>query len=460
LKLRCTTPHHKKNVLELRIAKLGAKGRRTAISIANIGYWSTLVNDWQDAVRHQRRAVEIFAEILPPGHPKRSLNLAYLGNYLSGAGQPLEGLLVSLNGWRECKNAGFPPSMCAHVQKSELDSEFTLGKLTLALDTAISLAEAEDEMGHRANDLEADAEQTAAAILVSRGEILPATILSRRDLDRLHVDSNVHPNAVVRTFLQAVTVSLAAGLRAQTDELLREAQSILDQPGEGVELFRARLFFARAELDLANDQPQLAANGFESALAAQESMHRPANEVADTHRRLADSLLAGGNPDLVRFHAERALSLHQSIDGFASHLAVSFYQTLAAFAIASERFGDALMYLELAHIAFDSAEVLDNRRAPLYFLEARAWWELDRTKNGRAHARALAQKAVREYQGWDAGAEPSRASRRSGLGNVSTEYGCVTFWSQWRLGRNSDESTNIDDRFAVETKVPRADPNR
>jgi tetratricopeptide (TPR) repeat protein len=186
---------------------------------------------------------------------------------------------------------------------------------------------------------------------------------------------------------------------------LAKIESVLATPNENSAQYHLRSIQIGAHLAANQRQIDAAARGFESVLAAHFDLHRPPVELANAHLDFATTLLALGHLDLALFHAQHAFELHRSVEGLAPHLALPFYRLLASIAVKERRYDDALAYVELAHRVFDPVQILDNRLAPFTFLEAEIWSALDRTKSGRTHARSLAQRALRAYQDWDAGAQ-------------------------------------------------------
>jgi serine/threonine protein kinase len=401
---------HFQRAVELDRATDGEVSHRTAISLSNLGEAELLVGKWNLAVTHQRQALDTLVRVYPPGHPVRSYNYALLAIFLADSGRLEEAFAVTSTGLDECIAAEVPAEMYASLHGEKATIATQAGEFRVAFAAADAIAAMEREFGRRISESTPWSESFLARALAGRGEVRSAYELAEFALSKLGAQRDV-PAAI---FLDALLVAADAAIACEDFErawhYLDQADAIDRNSGEDTERLFVDLIALRGRLYVASNQPQLALVALEEALAGYVEIHDFTQRVAGIHREMAHMHLLREELDSAAYHAEQARHHYQTLSGLAPHTSVVYHATLAEVLLADRRPGDALLQLEAAQQAFDSIEVLANRRAPLHFLEAQAWWQLEATAQGRAHARELAKQALREYADWEAGARA--ASKR------------------------------------------------
>jgi tetratricopeptide (TPR) repeat protein len=382
----------------------GEYSDQSAWALDDLGHTETVRGNYAAADGYLREAMKIRNTILPKGHPDRVRTRVELTRNLASWGRPYEALLADLAGWRECYEAAMPRTTCAGVELSTVDQHNSIGQLQAALWDILPLPAIESELGRRIESGQPWIEITMAMVLERRGETLAAAELCAINQRKLEGEGHVAARIGAESSIRSALTALANKDLDTAARELETATELLREPREGHESILLSLENAKAQYALAAERPQQAALILESLLANQTPLLASPLDQSAIHFNFARALLAMNDATLASDYLDRAFNLQRSIDGSSPHVLVRYYQLAAEIALHQGRFGEALAQIELGRLAFDPVEVLDNRLAPFYFLEARAWLGIDRSKNGRKLARRLAGTAKREYEDWDAGA--------------------------------------------------------
>jgi serine/threonine-protein kinase len=382
----------------------GEKSPQVAHTLQNLGVTAQFSNDLVASEQYYRAALEITKEIRPKGHPLRSRRYYLLGTILDDLGLPEEGLRTALIGWRECVEADMPTEMCLELQTSFASHAAALGNFTLALQT---------------QEADPDSETTNAEqmllTLFDRGEVGIAAQLSQQKLLKMRAEEGAHPISLVPTMTSVAEILVGAERFAEAQILLNECEELLRVPTEDGASLIAELLQVQARLALARGRNAQALVLLERLLENAGASRRSAMTRAHDRLLYAQALLALGAYAIADDEARHALLEHESVPGLRAHRKVAFYETLAKIALARAHFAEALQYIEHADLSFDPVQVLDNRRAPLDFIAAQAWWGLDPSAPGRAYAIEVAKRGLVHYEDWDAGAERKIAEVRAWL---------------------------------------------
>jgi tetratricopeptide (TPR) repeat protein len=369
----------------------------------------------ETSLPYQRKSTAVASQIYPPGHPMLTGSYGRLAASYLRANRPSEGYATLAHAATACNQAEIPLAMCLDVQAKLPGLQASLGRLSEAIDTNQKIVAVEEELGRRKDPVDSWALSQNALLLKMRGEINAAWIAAQASLVRIDAEGDVPPNALFRTLRTAIDLALTREDLKSAAALFSRAREILKNPNEESRSMEETLAAQTAQRLLLQGFPVDAIHHAERALALAIEANSPALDRSGRSLLFAKTLLAANQIPLAHHYAEEALMLLLSVEGPLPHLRVPIHELLARIALAEARYGDALVQLEQAYLFFDSVEVLDNRLAPLRFIEAQTWWALNPSKAVRIHAHGLAQSALKEYQDWDSGAASSIRSVRQWL---------------------------------------------
>jgi serine/threonine protein kinase/tetratricopeptide (TPR) repeat protein len=378
---------------------------RTAIVLDALGYDEFLEGRYRRSESYYRQVEEVQTRIVPAGHPLRNGTYFRLGEVLVFDNRVIASLTELSKGWQECMNADMPALMCADVESMYASAVLHRGDATTSLVVASHLADLEAASGRRIDPMSGYVESKASEALLARGEYQSALQLAEIGLRKIRDEGSVHPNALSIALMQLIEAAISNSRLELASALFAELDQQMSIDNERIEHVRSDMLRLRAKLYRTRNQVTAAIANGEMLLDRDIHLNFPPSWRARHHLDLAMSLLQYGELPLAKDHADFAFELHQESDGLLPHLAFPYHEVLARIALAEKRYGDALWEIEQARLAIDPVQVLSNRLAPLFMIEAQVWWELDRSSEGRNFARHLALRALHEYQDWDAGAQ-------------------------------------------------------
>jgi tetratricopeptide (TPR) repeat protein len=378
---------------------------RSARALNDLGFTAALMGEFELAEAYQRKTIAIQRATLPPGHPVIGLSTVHLALTLTASGRVLDAGHEVAAVVSQCEDAGLPSEYCAPPKGQLLACQMSLGAFLEAAGLALELPAEEERFGRRFDTAAPPALHVLSNVVAKRGELRAARALRRRAQEKLEAEIYFHPTPRLIVLLDQAGLALELGEINSVRDFIAEIEAMLAVPNEENDVFRSHLFHLKGRLALSQGRAHEAIAAFEHAFDSPGSskitpLDRPYLNL-DWARALADA----GDLDDANDRAQLALAELEGIEGIAAHLRVPFRVTLADIAIRARRYGDALAELEQAQFDFNAAQILDNRRAPIYFAQAQAWLGLDDSPDGLLRARSLAVQARELYRDWDGGAE-------------------------------------------------------
>jgi tRNA A-37 threonylcarbamoyl transferase component Bud32 len=367
----------------------------------NLGWIYDSAGDPVTSVKIQRQASQILRAKLGNDHPKVLASDGYLAGMERQVGDLERARSVIFAAIETCERAGYSGEVCMGLKRVATYVTLSTGQFRAATEIGESIGRSEREYGHRSDADYAWQETFGAEIIANRGETKAALESALRGLSLVEEDPTIHARvreqaeiAAIRTALDNGDRRLAAQLQVRFDTRSRPENSRWEAVDAMAPLERFRLACANGEVNRA-------ILGMENALDAADQTRSSPQARAQMDLEFAKALAAGNEIALAEQVAHRGLTLQQGIHGLARHLDYEFFIVLAEMALAQGHFDEAMANLHAAHLAFDPLEVLDNRLAPIFFIEARITSQLDPSAAGQSTARELAEKALREYADWD-----------------------------------------------------------
>jgi tetratricopeptide (TPR) repeat protein len=405
--------------LELARVAGGEDSHSYSSTLVGLGWTADLMGQPALAETYYRQSLEIRNKLFPKGHPERNLALLRIADEAQKAGRPQEAAIGALVGWRECLDSGMPEANCRLIARTLVSAKLVQGEYACATDLLISLEQLEREIDRPLMNSDTPDPLRLSEALALRGELEPGESMERAVMATLMAMQHPGPAGLLHALIRTVEGALHRSDPSLAKHSLMKIQELLSDTGAPIEQmgieFDGWLSTKWGSLALLQGRPQEAIDSFEAAMVQVERIGGAATNRSTAHLDLTRALLALGVLEAADEHAQLGLELRNGVDGLARHLAVPYHEVLAQIALAQERYGDVLAQCDHARAAFDPVEVLDNRLAPFTFLEARAWKALDPSPSGRRYADKLAQRALREYQDWDAGAGKAISEVRTWL---------------------------------------------
>jgi serine/threonine protein kinase len=372
--------------------------------LSDLAATARYLGDLDAAEFYYRRAEKIRQKLFPPGHPDRLRTTGKLSDILDLQNRLTQSTQILAEGWEECIRAQVAEKTCAALESHLHARTISRGDFNAAIAIGMHILEIEGRMQGRAGAESSYVEQDIATILLERGELASAMAFAELGLGKLRIERNVHAGEVSAALAQFLQVLFENEKFAQMGPYLAELETKLALANERNAAAKIAFHVQRGHYQLAQGKFAAAAADFEEVIGLDVDNGSGLSLRAGHHLALSEALLGSGDLALAKYHADVAWDLHQRVEGILPHLDFAYHELRSRIAFSQHRLGDALTDLELARLAFDPVQVQTNRLAPLFFTEAKVWWELDRTPSGRAHARALARRALNEYGDWDGGA--------------------------------------------------------
>jgi tetratricopeptide (TPR) repeat protein/predicted Ser/Thr protein kinase len=374
--------------------------------IDDLAVTSGFLNQFDKALEYQLRAQSMQADGLPAGHPERMRMYGEVASSLSALGRPVAASEELARGENECTSAQVPPQLCAPVLGRIPALLASLGRYSDAAGKVSRLITLEVEANRRFESFGMWAHSEAAYLLAARGELTSALDMANEGFALIESDIEVRPGSQFLAFNNLARIRLLHGDYSGVREILERMHEALLQPSE--ESGAMKMYYSRTLTDFT-----LASGNLDEAISmAQETIARcieqrlPAQELAAVYLTFGRALLRRGHPQAAGDMIDQGLAHFDTVAGLADHLRVPYLEERARVHLAQRDIDNALADVERAYTLFDATEVLENRLAHLHALEASIRWEQASCADERKAARELAQRAKREYQDWDAGAQP------------------------------------------------------
>jgi serine/threonine protein kinase len=362
------------------------------------------LGDFHRALDVQEQSTAFFVGLFPMGHPLLTWSKLKLADANCSLGQLVDAQTLLANSAKECNDAGVPQAMCLEPYAALPRLESQLGLLHRAAANFSLIVTLENETGRRTDPVDPSAIVDLAANAMRRGDMQSAALAARVALERLEVEGNVPPNAIVETLFASIRIALLRNEIALAQAQLDRVRFILQTPSEESRSWALEFQTLIAQECRLVDSPEVALRESEAALGLTLAGGEPPQSLCPRMLEYSNALLTANHPELAHHYATEAFNLFSTIEGMQPHMRVPYHEVLANIALAQARYGDALSELEQAYLVFDPVEVLDNRLAPLHFIEAKVWWALADSASTRSHAIDLAKQALHEYEDWDGGA--------------------------------------------------------
>jgi serine/threonine protein kinase len=375
--------------------------------LENLALTYSMLGEPQRALEQVQIAFVISKKLFPPGHPALMASYGKLGHHLRIAGNFYGSFETLSEGASACLQANVPPAMCMDGLWRLPDREVAFGYYSRAAQTAHRVIELELGAGRRGDPIGPWTYSTIAQIATLRGDTDGAKEATARSFQLLAGETSAPPEVFVSTCLFAADSALGRFDLEAADHYLAKALDALQGPlSESAEL-EFSLHISLARLALRRNQPELALRESETSIRLATKANSPPETLSGPLLIYAESLLAYGELSLARDYAHASLELHEKLDGALQLRSIDHHETLARISLAEQKYSEALRELEICYRAFDSTEALDNRLAPLHFIEAKARWGIDASSpESRASARRVAKTALNEYLDWHSGARP------------------------------------------------------
>jgi serine/threonine protein kinase len=386
-----------------------------------------------DAVFHAQASGDIFKRLLPEGHPRRITSHAYLCETLIEKGAFHEALAQAYQGESECERAGSDHGECRRFKETIGDIHFQLGRYH------DSISALEPERRERLT-WPMPADQNArlltyaiARTLAARGEVDTAVAIIGGEVQGLtNRELTFIPSAMEMIWMPfdfAIDRGDFDQARAMLDQL--SDTSLLKPVAQ--ELFGMRVEHARARLLLLKGETQAALHHLENLAHLGIASSFEPTFLSAIHFDLARAYLALGNFDRAKHWVDSARNLHFQMGAADTPAQARYDGFLAEIALAERRYFDALHELDHGLRVLDPVQVLDNVRAPLLFLAAQVWAQIDSSGEVQDHARALAQQAKTLFE------QGPQASKHS-VKSVEIWLKCI----QRASNHGSTHSRNVD----------------
>jgi serine/threonine protein kinase len=363
-----------------------------AHALTDVGLNHEQNNRPQAAYTSYRRALSIYGEKIPAGHPRRWTNLVGVGTSLIAMGQEAAGREALFRAWQDCEFA-LSADQCMLMRYVVTDQMIQEHQFESAIASTIELSRFERERG---TTLVFDAENSnayAAVVLARRGECEAALEQSHRHVEVAEREGYASVNFRRLAFRNALDVELALGHNASAMYYLQAFRDSLNKAGEAslVGLDLARL---EGELALQMGLSDVAAGKFEAWSMDLEAFADLGRQRGQSKLAMARALVRAGEAELANDYVVAATHDFAADNDTTWLDRYELHRVSAGVALAEGEWGRVLEHVERARLIFDGVNVLDDRLGELNFLEAQAWWALDSTLGGRAHARTLAKKAL------------------------------------------------------------------
>jgi serine/threonine protein kinase/tetratricopeptide (TPR) repeat protein len=384
----------------------GSQSVRVSLQLDALGFSAYLLNRLQLAYDYYVEDLSILLAHQPPGHPDRSRAFEQIGLILLDAGRLKDARQYLFRGWSECSDSGMSAISCGMNQASVANCDVASGELDNSAASWLMMVEIENAEHRRIDPQSPWNEMPLAGTFAKRGEIQSALLLAEVARTKLQREGEVHPEVRARALLAGISIAIAGSDPARAALAITELERTLSIPTEDARRYLALTKLAKAQLALETRDMHRAIDLLEELLAnAGDETRLTPFDITNIHLYFAQALLGIHAIEFAREHATHAFDLHQSIPDLKPHLNIPYREALACIALAQGRYDRALFHVEQAQLEFDPVQVLDNRRASLFFLEAQILWALDGNSRDRENARALAKRAITEYEDWDAGAD-------------------------------------------------------
>jgi tetratricopeptide (TPR) repeat protein len=362
------------------------------------------LSDYHKSRDIQDKSTALLENLYPKGHPALSFSKFNLADSNRATGRPFESLSIVVTAALDCVEANVPIDLCIPPNFALPGFEFDLGLLNRASMQFSVIVDFEKEAGRRSEVVSPWSMSGAAPTLTLRGDTEGAAEAAGLGLELIDAEGNAPPIAIARTLFNSIRIGLFRGELSQAQALLDRVRPIVETPSEESRDLALKYQRHIAELARRKGQSDQALQDFERYLFLSVQANSPPQDLCSDLLAFANALLTANHPELARHYATEAFNLFSTIEGMQPHMRVPYHEALASIALAQARYGDALSELEQAYLVFDPVEVLDNRLAPLHFIEAKVWWALADSDPTRRHAIDLAKQALREYEDWDGGA--------------------------------------------------------
>jgi serine/threonine protein kinase len=408
-------PHYQAIKAEAR-AVHGEKSPQFAKAFAELSLIFARSGNFEAAYENGAHALRLFTELNGREYP-RTLAMSYdLSRVEDLLGFPERATAQIGEVLQICKEAGLEPELCAKYAVRYADRLQFNGEWELASRYLIEVEPLERAIGRTLVTMDTTSDGYLALISAGRGTTLDGINLCRRALDTLEAATNTHISSMLYTLGHCIEAAITHGDSQLTKNYLDRLSAVLLPYWEHFPHLQAPFFLVKGRIARWGGNIGESLNFVETALDQLEAANLPAHLRSGAHLEFAHSLLAAGETKLARFHAEYALSIMIQTPSLARHLRVPYHTVLAEIDLAEKDFAHAQSHLQAAQLDFDAREVLDNRLAPIHFLEAQALWHVDASPRGRAEARELARLAAREYSDWQGHVKTQREAIARWLG--------------------------------------------
>jgi serine/threonine protein kinase len=353
------------------------------------------------ALEYYRQVLDVRRLVWGDAHPNVLDAKSRIATILRKVGNVGVALRTSYSVLSQCESSGMATEICALHMHYAAELAGDAGFFRDFSELSEALAQREREIGHRIEPVHPWRESIRVANLIRRGETDSALHSALIGLERLRGEPHIHPQVTVEALVAAREAALANGnvpLATEFDQELASFPKNRADFDEGIATARSLL---DAQAWMAAGRIEKAVGGFESILDELEAKTVYPHIRAQIHLSLAQAYMRGGLYDLAGWHARQGLDLQHGIDGLAEHLDFDFHVVLAQIALEQQDDATAVEQIRLARQVFDESEVLDNRLAPVDFVEAQVLAHEVWSEDAKDMARILAERARQRYTEWD-----------------------------------------------------------
>jgi hypothetical protein len=323
---------------------------------------------------------------------------ARLGAIMEQLGEPQAALEHESQALNDCMVSGVAPAVCAELRASLTTRLEHLGHYRFASEHALSLMALDDESGERSYQFGPWNMTPMSTILASRGELESAYLLAKRGLQRLRNEASYFPVAEIIAQLALATSAREFGDLALAQSTLDDVAKALEKASEHRLVHLPEFHRQYGRLALAQGRAEQALRAFDEAQSAALDASFAPQEMAKPILDRAQAWLALSSPEQARYDLEQASALANLADAQDPAFAFQARMIAAEIALAERQWEEAHAMAEDALMLLDPSEVLDLRRAPAYFVQARAQVHIEPGHLGRKAARELAMLALQAHR--------------------------------------------------------------